>query len=104
SNERNSRAKAKIRIELFTNKRECEKSRSTKNLDVHHMDENPFNNSLATFQPLCRSCYRKDQRQRTRTDCEKPHKASGYCETHYQRFKKYGDSHYTKYKISESEN
>src|SRR5699024_4839351 len=59
SNERNSRANAKLRIELLTNKRECEKCRSTKNLDVHHMDENPFNNSLENLQVLCRSCHTK---------------------------------------------
>ena len=101
SNESNSRANAKLRIELLTNKRECEKCQSTKNLDVHHMDENPFNNSLKNLQVLCRSCHTKHHRKRTCTVCEKPHKALGYCEKHYQRFKKYGDPHYTKNKMSE---
>src|SRR5699024_3537670 len=45
SNERNSRANAKMRVELLTDKRNCEKCQSTENLDVHHKDENPYNNS-----------------------------------------------------------
>src|SRR5699024_6084080 len=101
SNERNSRSNAKLRVELLTNKKSCEVCQSIKNLDVHHKDENPYNNSLENLQLLCRGCHIRTHRARTCSICDKPHKGLGYCNKHYIRFKKYGDPLKTKNRVSE---
>ena len=61
-------------------------------LDVHHLDGNPLNNDLANLKVLCRSCHLRQHKKRAAcTICLKPAKGRGYCEKHYQRFRKYGD-------------
>lgn len=61
-------------------------------LDVHHLDGNYHNNSSANLMLVCRSCHLKQHRQRgVCSICGKPMKALGYCDKHYQRFKKYGN-------------
>ena len=60
--------------------------------DVHHKDLNHLNNSPDNLERICRSCHNREHRQRALcTICGKPQKGLGYCEKHYQRFKKWGD-------------
>ena len=70
----------------------CEICGSDKNVDVHHKDGNPHNNDIMNLQRLCRSCHMKAHRAfKTCTICGKKVKGYGFCEKHYQRFKKYGN-------------
>lgn len=97
STESNSRASARLRMELLIGLNTCQKCGSTDNLDVHHIDENPFNNDLENLTLLCRSCHMKEHRGgRKCSICDGKHKGLGYCDKHYQRFKKYGDPHFKK--------
>ena len=60
--------------------------------DVHHRDGNHLNNSPENLERICRSCHVREHKQRgSCTICGKPHKGLGYCDKHYQRFKKWGD-------------
>ena len=69
----------------------CEICGSNKNVDVHHKDGNPQNNSLDNLQRVCRSCHSKIHHPAKKCSiCGKKVKGYGYCEKHYQRFKKYG--------------
>lgn len=97
STESNSRKNARLRMEYFIGHSECQKCGSERNLDVHHIDENPFNNELENLKLLCRSCHIKEHRSgRKCSICGDKHKGLGYCDKHYQRFKKYGDPHFKK--------
>lgn len=60
--------------------------------DVHHRDGDHQNNSLSNLERLCRSCHNLEHREIVSCAiCGKPQKGLGYCEKHYQRFKKWGD-------------
>ena len=60
--------------------------------DVHHKDSNHLNNSPDNLERICRSCHTREHKRRAScTICGKPQKGLGYCEKHYQRFKKWGD-------------
>lgn len=55
-------------------------------IDVHHIDENPKNNSLDNLQRLCRSCHLKKHRKQKGCSikgCTSKHKGLGYCDKHY---------------------
>lgn len=70
----------------------CEICGSNKNVDVHHKDGNPQNNSQKNLMRVCRSCHMKIHRQKGNcVICGKPQKGHGYCEKHLQRFRKYGN-------------
>ena len=70
----------------------CVKCGKQKARDVHHKDENWRNNDPSNLERICRSCHGKEHRERsTCTICGKPQKGLGFCEMHYQRFKKWGD-------------
>lgn len=70
----------------------CEKCGSPDARDVHHRDGNYQNNDLSNLQRLCRSCHSKEHRQKSSCSiCGKPVKGLGFCDKHYQRFKKHGD-------------
>lgn len=60
--------------------------------EVHHKDEDWQNNSPSNLERLCRSCHRLEHSQKQPcVICGAEHKAFGYCEKHYQRFKRHGD-------------
>ena len=60
--------------------------------DVHHKDGNHLNNSVENLERICRSCHNREHKQRgSCVICGQPQKGLGYCEKHYQRFKKWGD-------------
>lgn len=60
--------------------------------EVHHKNEDWRDHSPTNLQRLCRSCHMKAHRSGARCLlCERPHKGLGYCDMHYQRFKKWGD-------------
>ena len=70
----------------------CERCGKPDALDVHHRDENPLNNSPENLERLCRGCHTRHHRPTISCSvCGKPQKGLGYCEKHYQRFKKWGD-------------
>lgn len=70
----------------------CSKCGKTGRTDVHHKDEDWRNNSLENLERLCRSCHNKAHYQKPMCKlCNKPVKGHGYCDKHYQRFKKWGD-------------
>lgn len=76
----------------------CEICGATENIDVHHKDLDPHNNDPSNLIRLCRSCHMKQHRVRNSCKiCGKPVKGLGFCEKHYQRFKKYGDPMMTAY-------
>ena len=60
--------------------------------DVHHLDGDHTNNTPSNLARLCRSCHLKAHRMKGAcVVCGKPVKGHGYCEMHYQRWKKWGD-------------
>lgn len=60
--------------------------------DIHHKDGNHRNNSPDNLERICRSCHNRLHREKKFcVICGAPHKALGYCDKHYQRFKKWGD-------------
>ena len=70
----------------------CETCGRTRNVDVHHKNGNWQDNSPKNLERLCRSCHNLAHRRRKScVVCGKPQKGLGYCDKHYQRFKKYGD-------------
>jgi 5-methylcytosine-specific restriction endonuclease McrA len=59
-----SRTKAKhgsraFYIKIFGIIKECERCKSKKNLEIHHIDRNRRNNVKENLMPLCKSCHRK---------------------------------------------
>lgn len=74
---------------------------TNKKLDIHHIDGNYKNNNIENLEYLCRSCHMKQHRYKSVCKiCGKPAKAKEFCDKHYQRFRKYGNPLYTKYKTS----
>ena len=65
--------------------------------DVHHKDGNHLNNSRANLERICRGCHIRHHRPRASCKiCGAPAKGLGFCDKHYQRFKKHGDAHAVK--------
>ena len=65
--------------------------------DVHHRDGNHLNNSPENLERICRSCHSREHKPKGLcVICGEPQKGLGYCEKHYQRFKKWGDPHAVK--------
>lgn len=73
----------------------CGKEEAT---DVHHKNGNWRDNSPENLIRICRSCHIKQHHPKGVCKiCGKPMKGLGYCEKHYQRFKKYGNPLMTAY-------
>lgn len=85
----NSHTTARNINKLFINVAQCEMCGKDGKLDVHHKDGNYQNNKISNLQILCRSCHNKVHRGgRVCVICGNKHKALGYCDKHYQQFRK----------------
>lgn len=70
----------------------CNRCGKPEALDVHHRDGNHLNNSLENLERICRGCHNLAHKQKgSCVICGKPQKGYGYCDKHYQRFKRHGD-------------
>lgn len=70
----------------------CSRCEKPVAIDVHHKDGNHLNNLAENLERICRSCHNLEHKQKSSCKiCGKPMKGLGYCEMHYQRFKKHGD-------------
>ena len=70
----------------------CSRCGKPKARDAHHKDGNHLNNTPENLERICRSCHNQEHRQRRLcVICGKPQKGLGYCDKHYQRFKKWGN-------------
>ena len=70
----------------------CEICGKSSAKDAHHRDGDHRNNSPENLQRVCRGCHTKLHRQRgSCAVCGLPVKGLGYCDKHYQRFKRWGD-------------
>ena len=57
--------------------------------EVHHKDENPFNNSPENLVRLCKSCHAKQHRKKSScVVCGEPMKGHGLCSKHWQAWRK----------------
>jgi hypothetical protein len=76
----------------------CEVCGSSERSQVHHKDGNPQNNSTENLRRLCSACHMHLHHKRPVrmcAECERPVMAHGYCQTHYLRWKRWGDPHLT---------
>ena len=99
SNWSNTHSTARTINELFLHKNKCEICNKAEKLDIHHVDKNPNNNNAENLMCLCRSCHMKIHHPKSicKIDgCERQVKGYGYCDLHYQRFKKTGNPLLTK--------
>lgn len=80
-------------------------------LNVHHVDENPLNNSPLNLRTLCASCHGRShspnftttgEQRRPCMHCSKPAQKRGLCWGHHVRLKRYGDPLVTKRKRGSS--
>jgi hypothetical protein len=70
----------------------CQECGTPKGIDVHHIDRDFRNNDPSNLIRLCRTCHNlAHDRAKRCVICGARQKGLGYCEKHYQRFKKYGD-------------
>lgn len=70
----------------------CKRCGALRASDVHHKDGDHQNNSPNNLERLCRRCHMLEHREIVScTVCGKPQKGLGFCDRHYQRFKKHGD-------------
>lgn len=75
----------------------CERCGKPQATDVHHEDGDHQNNSPKNLSRICRSCHIKEHKPRASCSvCGEPAKGLGFCEKHYQRFKRHGDPMVTK--------
>ena len=88
----------------------CEECNSTMNLHVHHLDNNPANNTRSNTMTLCGSCHLRWHWKHGKTQpasppckiCGRPSRKLAMCQLHYQRLKKYGDPLLTKIRRGQS--
>lgn len=89
-----------LAYDILGKPRVCEKCGSTQSIDVHHIDGNYNNNTPENIMILCRSCHMKEHRPKSVCKvCGRPATGHGYCDKHYQRFKKYGTPYMCNHKI-----
>lgn len=89
-------------------KEQCDVCHTIHQLGVHHVDQNPMNNDPSNLMTLCAHCHttwhwengKSWPKERSACNiCGTPARKSGYCQMHYQRFKKYGDPLLTKKRV-----
>ncbi len=94
-NARNSRKQA-----TKTRSKSCAHCGSGSRLQVHHRDGNPLNNEPSNLVTLCASCHMRlhwqdwkktKYPQRHCLHCDKPARHRGLCNTHWTRYRKYGN-------------
>lgn len=96
-------------IRAAAQKRTCQRCGGSGSLDLHHIDGNRKNNSLANLLTLCDSCHTKthwetDKRATLQPRplcavCDRPARHSGLCETHRSRLLRHGSPLLKKKKI-----
>jgi hypothetical protein len=91
----NTHTTARIINDLFLKKDKCELcGKDNGRLDIHHKDNNENNNNLDNLMCLCRSCHMKVHNPVSVCSiegCNNRVKGHGYCDKHYQRFRRYGN-------------
>lgn len=85
-----------------TNVGSCQEcGRSQCKLHVHHIDENPQNNTRSNLKTLCVRCHRLAHLQHLRmtlqqskpcTYCSRQARHRGLCNTHYSRLRRHGNA------------
>ena len=66
----------------------CADCKKQGRMDVHHINENPLDNSLKNLVVLCRSCHLKKHKQErfcSIQSCGRKHRRNGLCDMHSQR-------------------
>ena len=99
---RNARQSAdRIVYNILGKQAVCEVCGSVSNIDVHHIDGDPHNNSVDNLQLLCRSCHMKAHRQSTKKCyvCGAKVRGKGLCNKHYLRYRKFGTPYMYYHKI-----
>lgn len=86
----NAHTTARAINKLILKRTQCEMCGAEGKLDVHHINEDWRDNSINNLQVLCRSCHTKlHKKDNVCIICGDKHKGYGYCDKHYQRYKKY---------------
>ena len=83
-------AEGRYRARTLGPKSSCADCGKSHNVDRHHIDENPLNNSLENLVDLCRSCHlkrHKPLRLCSIPNCGRKHRRNGLCDMHDQRRK-----------------
>lgn len=76
---------------LFKKNNVCDNCGKHGKTDLHHRDENQYNNNPLNVIEVCRSCHIKIHRPVGKCCvCGKKTKAYGYCDSHWKRMKKWG--------------
>ena len=92
-------AQGRYRARTLGLKTSCKNCGKTRNIDRHHIDENPLNNSLENLVDLCRSCHSIEHHPPKVCSiplCGNPHKGRTLCNKHLIRWRKWGDPLYIK--------
>ncbi len=80
----------------------CVECGSKKSLHVHHVDQNPLNNSQSNLKTLCARCHKLThlrlsnkifQHSKSCSLCSHQARHNGLCSTHYSRMRRHGDPH-----------
>lgn len=82
------RHQGRYRARSLGPKGSCADCGATQNIDRHHIDQNPLNNSRTNLVDLCRRCHLLRHRQPRLCDvpnCGRKHRRNGLCDLHDQR-------------------